>query len=108
MARALITWTISSLICMRSIEYATKFKRDYKRVAKGMRKSVLDDLLKPVVFALAKDVPLEPHHRDHELTCNWKGYRDCHLKPDLVLIYRKSGDNLLSLVRLGSHSNLFQ
>jgi mRNA interferase YafQ len=57
-----------------------------------------------VVTALASDQALEPRHRDHALTGEWRDHRDCHLKPDLVLIYRKPEKGLLQLVRLGSHS----
>ena len=56
-------------------------------------------------LALANDQPLEPRHRDHALSSNWKGYRDCHVRPDLVLIYRLD-ENRLMLARLGSHSEL--
>lgn len=49
---------------------------------------------------------IEPRHRDHALTGEWKDHRDCHVKPDLVLIYRKPDDATLQLVRLGSHSEL--
>ena len=58
-------------------------------------------------MALADDQPLEPRHRDHDLSGEWAGYRDCHVKPDLVLIYRKLDANILRLARLGSHSELF-
>ncbi|MFZ9611571.1 MAG: type II toxin-antitoxin system YafQ family toxin [Methylococcales bacterium] len=47
-----------------------------------------------------------PKHRDHSLTGDWKDHRDCHVKPDLVLIYRKPNDEVLQLVRLGSHAEL--
>ncbi len=67
---------------------------------------MLDAELMPIVQALASDLPLEPRHRDHALTGDWKDHRDCHVKPDLVLIYRKPGDEVLQLVRLGSHSEL--
>lgn len=50
--------------------------------------------------------PLEPRHRDHALTGDWKDHRDCHVKPDLVLIYQKPDADTLRLVRLGSHSEL--
>jgi mRNA interferase YafQ len=60
-----------------------------------------------VLKALAADQPLEPRHRDHDLTGDWIGYRECHIKPDLLLIYRKVSDDQLILARLGSHSELF-
>ena len=91
---------------MRTIEKTGQFKRDYKREAKGQHRSTLDAEFVPVLLALANDVPLEPRHHDHGLTGNWSDHRDCHLKPDLVLIYRKPDDDTLQLVRLGSHSEL--
>jgi len=62
--------------------------------------------LLPIIAALANDQPLEPQHRDHALTGDWKNYRDCHVYPDLVLIHRLIGDARLVLTRLGSHSEL--
>jgi mRNA interferase YafQ len=62
--------------------------------------------LEPVLAALANDRPLEPRYRDHALTGEWKDHRDCHIRPDLVLIYRKPDDEVLQLVRLASHSEL--
>ncbi|MGH8118446.1 MAG: type II toxin-antitoxin system YafQ family toxin [Rhodanobacteraceae bacterium] len=44
--------------------------------------------------------------RDHALSGRWKNHRDCHVRPDLVRVYRKPGDDVLQLVRLGSHSEL--
>ena len=91
---------------MRKIERTGQFKRDYKREAKGRHRTTLDADLVPVLVALANDQLLEPRHRDHGLTGNWKDYRDCHVKPDLVLIYQKPDPEILRLVRLGSHSEL--
>ena len=68
---------------MRTIEWTGQFKRDYRREGKG-----------------------DPRRRDHALTGNWRDYRDCHIKPDLVLIYQKPESDILRLVRLGSHSEL--
>jgi mRNA interferase YafQ len=92
---------------MRTIDRPGSFKRDYKREAKGQHRATLDKDLVPVLKALATDQPLEPRHRDHDLTGDWIGYRECHIKPDLLLIYRKIGDDVLALARLGSHSELF-
>ena len=91
---------------MRKIERTSQFKRDYKREAKGRHQATLDDDLVPVLVALANDQLLEPRHRDHALTGNWKDHRDCHVKPDLVLIYQKPDADTLRLVRFGSHSEL--
>ncbi len=92
---------------MRTIERSTAFKRDYKREARGQHRATLDDDLLPVLGALANDKLLEPRHRDHELSGDWSGYRECHAKPDLLLIYKKPDKDTLWLARLGSHSELF-
>lgn len=89
---------------MRRIDRSSAFRRDYKRVQRGTRN--LDSLLRPVLEALVTDAPLPARARDHALTGNWASYRDCHIRPDLILIYRK-GEDTLELVRLGSHSDLF-
>lgn len=90
---------------MREIERSTAFRRDYKREKKVNPK--LDGILIPVLEMLAVDDALPERMRDHALGGQWKDFRDCHVRPDLVLIYCKSGDDLLSLARLGSHSELF-
>lgn len=64
-------------------------------------------MLTPILIALATDAQLEPRCRDHALTSDWAGYRDCHVRPDLVLIYGKPDDITLRLARLGSHSEVF-
>ena len=91
---------------MRTIEWTGQFKRDYRREAKGQHRVTLDADLFPVVELLANDQPLELRRRDHALTGDWKDHRDCHIKPDLVLIYQKPDNATLRLVRLGSHSEL--
>ena len=91
---------------MREIDWTGQFKRDYKREAKSQHKLTLDEQLFAVVEDLANDVVLEPKLRDHALTGEWKDSRDCHIKPDLVLIYQKPDTKTLRLVRLGSHSEL--
>jgi len=91
---------------MRKIDPTGQFRRDYKREAKGQHRATLDADVAPVLEALARDQPLEPRYHDHALTGEWKDHRDCHVKPDLVLIYRKPDDATLQLVRLGSHSEL--
>ena len=92
---------------MRTIDRSTTFKRDYKREARGKHRATLDEDLVPVLTALVNDQPLEPRHRDHELIGDWNGFRECHVKPDLLLIYKKPDEESLWLARLGSHSELF-
>jgi mRNA interferase YafQ len=59
------------------------------------------------VTLLADDLPLPAAAHDHQLAGEWKNHRDCHLRPDLLLIYRKPDAATLQLVRLGSHSEIF-
>lgn len=92
---------------MRAIDRATSFKRDYKREAKGQHRTTMDAVLTPVLVALVTDQVLDAKYRDHDLSGDWAGYRECHIKPDLLLIYRKSDPDTLRLARLGSHSELF-
>ena len=92
---------------MRAIDRPGSFKRDYKREAKGPHRRTLDAVLVPVLRPLALDQALGTRCRDHDLNGNRVDHRECHLKPDLLLIYRKVGLELLILVRLGSHSELF-
>ena len=91
---------------MRTIRQTTAFKRDLKRESKGQHRSYLSENFVALVQTLANDQPLADRFNDHALSNNWKEHRDCHIKPDLVLIYRKPDDETLQLVRLGSHSEL--
>ena len=91
---------------MRKIEPTGQFRRDYKREARGQHRASLDAGLVPILVALADDKPLEPRYHDHALSGDWKDHRDCHVKPNLVLIYQKPAADTLRLVRLGSHSEL--
>ena len=91
---------------MRTIRRTAAFKRDYSREKKGRFAKNLDLEVKNVVADLAADRPLLQRHHDHALTGPWKDHRDCHVRPDLVLIYRKPDSDHLDLVRLGSHSKL--
>jgi mRNA interferase YafQ len=91
---------------MRTIRRTTRFKRDYRRETKGQHRTTLDKDLLAVVTLLVTDAPLPEKYRDHPMTGEWKDHRDCHIRPDLVLIYRKPDDTTLELVRIGSHSEL--
>ncbi|MGO4124709.1 type II toxin-antitoxin system YafQ family toxin [Inquilinus sp. YAF38] len=91
---------------MRTIGRTTKFKSDYKREKRT--DAALDNVLIPMIELLATDAKMPESYRDHALGGDWKGYRDCHVKSDLVMIYAKPDDQTLSLVRIGSHSELFR
>ena len=91
---------------MQRIRRTAAFKRDYRLEKKGRFAKTLDDDLANVLTSLTEDRPLAPRHRDHALAGSWKDHRDCHVRPDLVLIYRKPDADHLDLVRLGSHSKL--
>ena len=92
---------------MRTIEWTSAFKRDYKRVKATPRHKDMETLLDDVASLLADDKPLPESRRDHGLSGNWIGHRECHLKPDLLLIYKLPDAKTLRMVRMGSHSELF-
>ena len=91
---------------MREIEPTRRFQRDYRREKSGVLGKKLDELLQEAVNLLAADKSLPQRYVDHQLVGEWKDFRDCHIRPDLILIYRKPDDVRLELVRLGSHSEL--
>ena len=85
---------------MLKLQRSNVFKRDFKKHGE------LDTALIEVLYLLLSNKPLPPKYKDHDLIGNYKGFRECHIKPDLLLIYQKD-DEYLSLARLGSHSELF-
>ena len=91
---------------MRTIERTRRFKRDYRGESRGRHRTDLDERLAAVVHALANDLPLEARHHDHALSGPWADFRDCHIKPDLLLSYQKPDPETLRLVRIGSHAEL--
>jgi mRNA interferase YafQ len=91
---------------MREVSYTSRFRRDYRREKAGRHGKRLDALLTEIVNLLAADQSLPRRNVDHPLSGEWNDFRDCHFRPDLVLIYRKPDDHSLELVRLGSHSEL--
>ncbi|MGP8247740.1 MAG: type II toxin-antitoxin system YafQ family toxin [Bryobacteraceae bacterium] len=93
---------------MRTIERSSAFKRDYKRAkATPHHRKEVDSLVSTVVALLLNDRVLPENNRDHALIGGWAGYRECHIKPDLLLIYRKPDADTLRLPRFGSHGELF-
>lgn len=91
---------------MRTIKHTKKFKRDYKREKSSKYGKNIDAEIRVVLQLLISDTPLPHRNFDHQLSGNWNDHRDCHIRPDLVLIYRKPDDGILELVRIGSHSEL--
>jgi mRNA interferase YafQ len=73
---------------------------------RGLYRKTLEKDLGAIVNLLDADAPIPGRYRDHPLSGSLQDVRDCHIRPDLVLIYRKVGDDTLELVRLGSHSEL--
>ena len=90
--------------------YKIKFTSAYKKSYKLMKKRGMDlSLLNDVVDRLRQGLPLEERHHDHELKGRFAGFRECHIKPDWLLIYLLENEILtLTLVDTGSHSDLFQ
>ena len=93
---------------MRGIVYKTSFRKDVALLKKrglDLRK------LEVIIGLLQKDISLPAKHKDHPLSGNWSGFRDCHVQPDWVLIYQKQdtedGRGVLRLEATGSHSDLF-
>ena len=89
---------------MKAIFQTSQFKKDFKRIKKRGKNL---SKLKEVVSAIANSEVLEERHRDHALSGNWSGSRDCHIEPDWILIYRVDGEYLF-LERTGSHRDLFR
>ena len=85
--------------------WTNQFKRDYKL---AIKRHLDIDLLDNIIRCLSNGEPLPEKHKDHALTGNWVGHRECHILPNWLLIYRIDGDVLvLTLARTGSHSDLF-
>ncbi|MDR3231816.1 MAG: type II toxin-antitoxin system YafQ family toxin [Synergistaceae bacterium] len=92
---------------MREIEWSTAFKKDIRRESKGPNLTVLNANLPVVLGTLSNDAALPAQYKDHKLTGEWEGCRECHLKANLLLVYEMPDDKILRLVRLGSHAELF-
>lgn len=88
---------------MLKLSPTNAYKRDFKKIANDL---VSCPEYVEVMYSLLHQQPLAEKYQDHPLQGEWKGFRDCHIKPDLVLIYEIDND-ILRLVRLGSHAELF-
>ena len=89
----------------REIVWTSQFKKDYKLAAKRhLDTSLLDDIIR----ALSRGEKLPEKNKDHNLSGNWAGHRECHILPHWLLVYRIDDDVLvLTLVRNGTHSDIF-
>lgn len=88
-----------------TVKPTTQFKKDYKL---AMKRRLAMELLDGIIAALAMGEPLPEKNKDHALTGNWAGHRECHILPDWLLIYRiEDGVLVLTLSRTGTHSDLF-
>jgi mRNA interferase YafQ len=92
---------------MRNIEWSAASKKDIRRESKGQNLAALNVVLPAILGTLANDVLVPEKYWDHKLTGKWEGCRECHIRPDLLLIYEKPDDGMLRLVRLGSHAEIF-
>ena len=91
---------------MRTVKRTAQFRRDFKSVKRGAHGHHLDATLLETLELLAADVPLPPRYVDHPMKGEYSDCRDCHLRPDLVLVYRKRGSDILELIRIGTHARL--
>ena len=90
---------------MLTISYSSKFKKDFKIIEKRGYDTAL---LEKVLEILCAEQALPQRYRDHALTGNYRGHRECHITPDWLLIYKIENDILiLTLTRTGSHADLF-
>lgn len=89
---------------MLDIRESSRFRRDIKRIRKRGKDI---EKLETIIIELANGRLVDESYRDHALTGDWASFRDCHIEPDWLLIYRISGSEL-QLVRTGSHADLFQ
>jgi len=89
---------------MFEIIYSSQFKKDFKKI----RKLPLPDfkVIFVVISILEQEATLDTEYKDHDLIGNWSSFRECHIKPDLLLIYKKNHSEL-QLARIGTHSDLF-
>ena len=90
---------------MLKLEYSTQFKKDLKKIAKFPIPDIVE--VGHVIKQLQLGETLPDKYVDHPLSGDWQNYRDCHVKPDLVLIY-KIDSSSLKLARIGTHSELFR
>ena len=91
---------------MRTTRRTSQFRRDYKREQRGQYRLTVEKELENVLNLLVADEPLPEHYQDHAMRRTSGLERNCHVKPDLILLYSKPTPQELVLIRLGSHSEL--
>ena len=89
---------------MLILDYSSQFKKDFKKITKLLIPEIIE--VGNVISTLQKSLILDAKYVDHALVGNWHGFRDCHMKPDLVLIYRIH-ETYLQLARIGTHNDVF-
>ena len=89
---------------MNELNFSNKFKRDMKK--QPLELFISEEWIE-IIACLSTGVPMKEKYCDHDLKGNWKGYRECHITPDLLLIYKYQDNNDILLYRIGSHSELF-
>jgi len=89
---------------MRALHTTKQFRKDLKRLKHSKKKA---DKLWGAVEILMEGKDLPQHNKPHMLSGEWKGYCECHIEPDLLLIYAHREKSALTLVRIGSHAELF-
>ncbi len=89
---------------MLILDYSSQFKKDFKKITKLPIPEIIE--VGNVISTLQKSLILNAKYVDHALAGNWHGFRDCHIKPDLVLIYRIH-ETYLQLARIGTHNDVF-
>lgn len=89
-----------------TVKMSGKFKKEYKLAQK---RGLNINLLKDIILKLSDGIALDEKHKDHALKGAWKGFRECHIQPDWLLIYLVEDDILtLTLIDTGTHADLFK
>lgn len=92
---------------MRHVIESRPYRKDLKRAGRGIYSRIVEEELPVVIDMLANNEVLPASYRDHALHGNWEVSRDCHIRPDFVLVYRYDGEEWLTLQRLASHAVIF-
>ena len=91
----------------RSSDKTKQFRKDWERLTHSGRYD-MRRLKEAMLLLIANEGPLPPEYLDHELTGDWKGFRDCHIGGDFLLIYHLREDGAIIFTRAGTHADLFE